>query len=561
MRSVIRKKILLTGAVIITATLALGFLMGGQESKDFKLTRNLDIYISLLRELNAFYVDEIDPEKLVNKSISGMLSTLDPYTSFYPEEDSGDLDFMTTGKYGGFGSLIRKSGDYIQVTNVYKGFPADKNGIRPGDVMLSIDGISLKGVTSDKASDMLKGEPGTEAVIVIRRNGDEELTKKLKRERISISAVPYYGMVDDNTGYIRFTNFTQNCIAEVKEALIDLKEKQGAQDLILDLRSNPGGLVNEAVEIVNLFVRPGQEVVSTRGRARQFDAVFRTSKSPVAPDMPVVVLINRASASASEIVAGALQDLDRGIIVGERSFGKGLVQVARPLSYNAQVKITTAKYYIPSGRCIQAVDFSHPNEDGSVGYIPDSLITTFKTRNGRPVKDGGGIIPDITVPSDMLNRFTSELYVQNMVFDYATEYYWSNPQPVMLDSLKLNERDMERFKEFLGEKKFSYRTNSEALLEELTTSAREEDLLNDNSETIEKLKEGLSHTLDRDMSVYGEDVAELIESELAGRYFYDSGMVLYSLSRDSQVKEAISIAGDRARYLSILKGSSGLQVQ
>jgi len=561
MRSVIRKKILLTGAVIITATLALGFLMGGQESKDFKLTRNLDIYISLLRELNAFYVDEIDPEKLVNKSISGMLSTLDPYTSFYPEEDSGDLDFMTTGKYGGFGSLIRKSGDYIQVTNVYKGFPADKNGIRPGDVMLSIDGISLKGVTSDKASDMLKGEPGTEAVIVIRRNGDEELTKKLKRERISISAVPYYGMVDDNTGYIRFTNFTQNCIAEVKEALIDLKEKQGAQDLILDLRSNPGGLVNEAVEIVNLFVRPGQEVVSTRGRARQFDAVFRTSKSPVAPDMPVVVLINRASASASEIVAGALQDLDRGIIVGERSFGKGLVQVARPLSYNAQVKITTAKYYIPSGRCIQAVDFSHPNEDGSVGYIPDSLITIFKTRNGRPVKDGGGIIPDITVPSDMLNRFTSELYVQNMVFDYATEYYWSNPQPVMLDSLKLNERDMERFKEFLGEKKFSYRTNSEALLEELTTSAREEDLLNDNSETIEKLKEGLSHTLDRDMSVYGEDVAELIESELAGRYFYDSGMVLYSLSRDSQVKEAISIAGDRARYLSILKGSSGLQVQ
>jgi len=560
MRSVIRKKILLTGALIITAALALGFLMGGQESKDFKLTRNLDIYISLLRELNAFYVDEIDPEKLVNKSISGMLSTLDPYTSFYPEEDSGDLDFMTTGKYGGFGSLIRKSGEYIQVTNVYKGFPADKNGIRPGDLMLSIDGISLKGVTSDKASDMLKGEPGTEAEIIIRRNG-EELTKKLRRERISISAVPYYGMLDDNTGYIRFTNFTQNCIAEVREALIDLKDKQGAEDLILDLRSNPGGLVNEAVEIVNLFVRPGQEVVSTRGRARQFDAVFRTSKSPVAPDMPVVILINRASASASEIVAGALQDLDRGIIIGERSFGKGLVQVARPLSYKAQVKITTAKYYIPSGRCIQAVDFSHPNEDGSVGYIPDSLIKTFKTRNGRPVKDGGGIIPDITVPSDMLNRFTSELYVQNMVFDFATEYYWSNPQPAALDSLKLNERDMERFTAFLEERKFSYRTNSEALLEELTTSAREEELFNNNSETIEKLREGLSHTLERDMSVYGKDVAELIESELAGRYFYDAGMVRYSLTRDSQVKEAISIAGDKARYQSMLKGSSGLQAQ
>ncbi|MCA1741186.1 MAG: S41 family peptidase [Bacteroidales bacterium] len=560
MRSVIRKKILPAAALIITATLAFGFLMGGQESKDFKLTRNIDIYISLLRELNAFYVDEIDPEKLVNKSISGMLSTLDPYTSFYPEEDSGDLDFMTTGKYGGFGSLIRKSGDYILVTNVYKGFPADKNGIRPGDLMLSIDGLSLKGVTSEKASDMLKGEPGTEAEIVIRRNG-QELTKKLRRERISISAVPYYGMVDENTGYIRFTNFTQNCISEVREALIDLKDKQGAEDIILDLRGNPGGLVNEAVEIVNLFVRPGQEVVSTRGRARQFDAVFRTSKSPVAPDMPVVVLISRTSASASEIVAGALQDLDRAIIVGERSYGKGLVQVARPLSYKAQVKITTARYYIPSGRCIQAVDFSHPNEDGSVGNIPDSLITIFNTRNGRPVKDGGGIIPDITVPSDMLNRFTSELYVQNMVFDYATKYYWSNPQPSSLDSLQLTERDLERFQAFLVEREFSYRTDSEALLEELTTSAREEDLFNDNSETIKKLREGLSHTLERDMSVFGEDVAELIESELAGRYFYDSGMVQYSLTRDSQVKEAISIAGDKARYQSVLKGSAVLQPQ
>lgn len=546
--------------MLVVAVVAFGFLTGGQESRDFKLTKNLDIYISLMRELNAFYVDEIDPEKLVHKSIAGMLSTLDPYTTFYPEEDTGDLDFMTTGKYGGFGSLIRKSGDYIQVTNVYRGFPADKNGIRPGDLMISIDGVSLRNVTSDKASDMLKGEPGTEAEIVIRRNG-EELTKKLRRERISISAVPYYGMVDGNTGYIRFTNFTQNCIAEVREALIDLKDNRGAEDIILDLRSNPGGLVNEAVEIVNLFVRPGQEVVSTRGRARQYDAVFRTSKSPVAPDMPVVILINRASASASEIVAGAIQDLDRGIIVGERSHGKGLVQVARPLSYKAQVKITTAKYYIPSGRCIQAVDFSHPNEDGSVGYIPDSLIKTFKTRNGRPVKDGGGIIPDIITPSDMLNRFTSELYVQNMIFDYATKYYWSNPLPPVLDSLKLNENDMERFKAFLGERKFSYRTNSEALLEELTASAKEEELFNDNRETIEKLREGLSHALDRDMSVYAEEVAELIESELAGRYFYDAGMVQYSLSRDSQVKEAISIAGDKTRYQSILRGSSVPRVQ
>lgn len=552
MRSGKTKRIILLSLTVVTAALAYGFLAGGQESKDFKLTKNLDIYISLFRELNAFYVDEIDPEKLVMRSINGMLSTLDPYTVYYPEENTGDLDFMTTGKYGGFGSLIRKSGDYITVTNVYKGFPADHNGIKPGDVMISIDGISLKDVSSDKASGMLKGEPGTEAEIVIRRNG-EEFTKKLKREKISISAVPYYGMIDSNTGYIRFTNFTQNCISEVKDALVDLKEKQGAQDLILDLRNNPGGLVNEAVEIVNLFVKPGQEVVSTRGRAKQYDAVFRTNKNPVAPDMPVVVIINRASASASEIVAGALQDLDRGIIVGERSYGKGLVQVARPLSYKAQVKITTAKYYIPSGRCIQAVDFSHPNEDGSVGYIPDSLIKTFMTKNGRPVKDGGGIIPDVVVPSEMFTRFTSELYVQNMVFDYSTKYFWSHPAPSVIDSLRMTESDLDDFATFLKGKNFSYQTDSEAALEDLVAVAREEKLYDENIETIDKLKAGMSHSLERDLETQKRDVTELLESELAGRYFYDAGVVQYSLSRDNQVMEAISIAEDGARYRSLLQ--------
>jgi carboxyl-terminal processing protease len=547
-----RKKIIVISLALVTAALTYSFIAGSQEPKDFKLTKYLDIYISLFRELNAFYVDEIDPEKLINTSITSMLETLDPYTVYYPEEDTGDLDFMTTGKYGGFGSLIRKSGDYILVTNVYKGFPADANGIKPGDLMLSIDGVSLKDVSSDKASTMLKGEPGTEAEIVFRRNG-EEFTKKLKREKISISAVPYYGMIDDNTGYIRFTNFTQNCISEVKDALVDLKEKQGAEDLILDLRNNPGGLVNEAVEIVNLFIEPGQEVVSTRGRAKQYDAVFRTNRNPVAPDMPVVVLINRSSASASEIVAGALQDLDRGVIVGERSYGKGLVQVARPLSYKAEVKITTAKYYIPSGRCIQAVDFSHPNEDGSVGYIPDSLIKTFKTKNGRLVKDGGGIIPDVTVQPDMLNRFTSELYVQNMVFDYATKYFWSHPQPSTLDGLKITDSDLNDFEAFLKERKFSYETNSETALDKLVSVAKDEQLYDENAPALESLKAGLSHDLEKDMASQKRDVTELIESELAGRYFYDAGMIKYTLPRDTQVLEAVKIAENRARYMLLLQ--------
>jgi carboxyl-terminal processing protease len=361
-------------------------------------------------------------------------------------------------------------------------------------------------------------------------------------------------MIDSRTGYIRFTNFTQNCIAEVRTALIDLKEKQGAESIVLDLRNNPGGLVNEAVEIVNLFVKPGLEVVSTRGRAKQYDAVFRTNRNPVAPDMPVVVLINRGSASASEIVAGALQDFDRAIIVGERSFGKGLVQVARPLSYKAQVKITTAKYYIPSGRCIQAVDFSNPNEDGSVGVIPDSLIKTFSTRNGRPVKDGGGIIPDIVISTDMLTRFTSELYVQNMIFDYATEYFWTHPQPAVLDSLRLSESDLVRFRAFLEEKNFSYQTSSESALDDLIATAREEKLYDDNSQALEQLRALLGHSLDRDVAGQKAEVTELIESELAGRYFYDAGMIKYSLSRDSQVREAIKISADRNRYDSLLEG-------
>jgi carboxyl-terminal processing protease len=555
MKSVKTKKIILLFALIIAASLTFSFIISEQESRDFKLTKNIDIYISLFRELNAFYVDEIDPEKLVTRSITSMLATLDPYTVYYPEEETGDLDFLTTGKYGGFGSLIRKSGDYIVVTDVYKGFPADLNGIKPGDLMISIDSTSLKGVSADRASSLLKGEPGTEAVIVFRRNG-EAFARTLRREKISIPAVPYYGMIDAKTGYIRFTNFTQNCIEEVRNALIDLKENQGAENLILDIRNNPGGLVNEAVEIVNLFVRPGQEVVSTHGRAKQYDAIFRTNKKPVAPDMPVLVLINRSSASASEIVAGALQDLDRGVIVGERSYGKGLVQVARPLSYKAEVKITTAKYYIPSGRCIQAVDFSHPNEDGSVGYIPDSLIKTFYTRNGRPVNDGGGIIPDVAVPSDMLNRFTSELYVQNMIFDYATQYFWSHPQPAVVDSLRLTNDDLDRFCSFLKERNFSYKTNSETLLDELISTATEENLYKANSEAFEKLESGLSHSLDRDMASQKGEVAELIESELAGRYFYDAGMIQYSLPRDSQVKEAAMIAADRPRYDSLLQGLS-----
>ncbi len=546
------KKAILLCTILATAVLALGFIFYNPQNKDFKLAKNLDIYISLFRELNTFYVDEIDPEKLIETSIESMLGSLDPYTIYYPEDKTDELDFITTGKYGGFGSLIRSYGDYIVVTDVYKDFPADKIGIKPGDVMLSIDGKSLKNISSEKASDMLKGEPGSEATLVILRNGKES-TFILKREKISIPAVPYYGMLDKSTGYIRFSNFTQNGITEVRSALVDLKDQMDARTLILDLRSNPGGLITEAVEIVNLFVKPGQEVVSTRGRVKQYDSVFRTDKTPVAPDMPLIILINRGSASASEIVAGAIQDLDRGVIIGERSYGKGLVQVARPLSYNAKLKLTTAKYYIPSGRCIQAVDFSHPNEDGSVGLIPDSLIKTFKTKNGREVKDGGGIIPDINVSSKTLSRFSSELYIQNLIFDFSTEYYWSHPIPSDPQTFIITEEDLSDFKNYVVAKNFSYKSGSEIALDEFISKSGEEGLYEKNKESIEKLRKDISHNLDNDLASNRQDIKEMLETELVGRYFYDEGLIRYSLSLDSQVKEALRIGADPNVYSSYLK--------
>jgi len=543
---------IITGLIVISCLVTFGFAVQENESHDFKLSKNLDIFYSVVRELNTFYVDEIDPEKLVNTGINSMLASLDPYTVYYPESNTGDLDFMTTGKYGGLGSLIRKSGDYIVVTDIYKGFPADQHGIKPGDLLINIDGKSLKGVSSDKVSAMLKGDPGSEVTVTFLRNG-KEFTEKIKREKIYVPAVPYYGMIDATTGYIRFTGFTQNCIDDVKNALVDLKDNKGAKNIILDLRNNPGGLINEAVEIVNLFVNEGQEVVSTRGRVKQYDSDFKTTKPAVAPDMPLVILINRGSASASEIVAGSIQDLDRGVIIGERSYGKGLVQIARPLSYKTELKLTTAKYYIPSGRCIQAVDFSHRNEDGSVGLIPDSLIKTFNTRNGRPVKDGGGIIPDISLTPDVLSQFSSEVYVQNMVFDFASGYYWSHPVPSSVESIKITDADYADFGKFLTDKKFTYKSSTETALSTFVDEAKKSGIYDANKESIEKIEKSLDHKLDNDLSKNKEEVKELIEGELAGRYFYDFGAIQYAIESDTQLKKAVSVIEDKDLYSRTLK--------
>ena len=540
-------------AITLTAIVTMGFLIS-QESKDFRLAKNLDIFYSLIREINTFYVDEINSDKIIKTGIDNMLKTLDPYTVYYPESNVDELSIMTTGKYGGIGSLVRNNGDYVIISDVYKGFPADIAGIRAGDLLKKVDGESLKGYTTEKVSEKLKGTPGSRIAITIERNG-KEIDFNLKRENIAIPTVPYFGMLDSETGYIRFANFTQDGLDEIKTALTTLKSKN-AQQIVLDLRSNPGGLLTEAVSVVNLFVGAGNEVVSTKGKVKQFDGKFTTEKPAVDENIPLVVLINSGSASASEIVAGALQDLDRGIIIGQRSFGKGLVQITRPLSYNTQLKVTTAKYYIPSGRCIQARDFSHPNEDGSVGFVPDSLIKEFKTRNGRTVKDGGGIAPDIEMQPDMLSQIATELYLRNYIFDFATDYYWTNQNITLPEMFIFSDKDYDDFRNFLKRRNFSYQTLTEESLANLIDVAKKEKYYDRHKEILDALEKDFAHSLDKDLDLYKQEIIELIEDEIVKRYFYESGAIAYSIHKDDQVKKAIEILNNKELYKSILEGSA-----
>jgi len=554
MKRISFSKLLIVFAIVIVSGLSIAFY-GKQETREFRIGKNLDIFFSLFRELNTFYVDEVNPEKIIKSGIDNMLKSLDPYTVYYPESDIDEFTFMTTGKYGGIGSLVRNSGDFTVITEVYKGFPADLAGIKPGDIIKKVNGVSLKNLPTDKVSDKLKGDPGTPITLTVERDG-KETDFQMKRERIAVPPVPYSGMIDNNTGYIRFTNFTQNCIDEVRKALVSLKA-QNPKQIILDLRGNPGGLLTEAVEIVNLFVGQGSEVVSTKGKVKQFDSDYKTTKSAVDDKISLAVIINRGSASASEIVAGAIQDLDRGIIVGQRSYGKGLVQITRPLSYNTQLKVTTAKYYIPSGRCIQAVDFSHPNEDGSVGVIPDSLISEFKTKNGRMVKDGGGITPDIEVASETLSQLATELYFRNYIFDYATQYYWSHPDIKSPDQFKFTDNDYADFKNFLTKKKFNYRTSTEQSFNDLVTNAKKEKYYDMHKDRFVALEKDITHDLNEDMIDFMPEITELLTDEIIGRYFYEEGAIKWTIKTDEQILKAIEVLNNKERYSSILNGKAG----
>jgi len=533
-----KRRIYLAGLIIMI--LGAGFTT--LRNKDLELVKNLDIYYTLFRELNMFYVDETDPEQLVTTSIDAMLASLDPYTTYIPESDMDDFQFQTTGEYGGIGSLIRRSGDHVIIAEPYEGFPAARAGLRAGDVILKIDGVPTDHQPIESISDRLKGKPGTEIRMSIERLPHEKpLEFTLTREQISIPNVPYYGMVDPRTGYIRITNFTSGAGKETEEAVKMLKKNPDLDALILDLRSNPGGLLIEAVRICNLFVEKGELIVSTRGKVKQWDSDYTTQKEPLDTEIPLVVLINRGSASAAEIVAGALQDLDRAVIVGQRTFGKGLVQTTRPLKYNAQLKVTTAKYYIPSGRCIQALDYANRNEDGSVGHVPDSLISAYETRSGRVVYDGGGIRPDIeSVPED-LSEIAIQLYAQNLIFDYATRYRSAHEEIDPPESFGITDEEYEAFKDFVETRDFEFQTASERIFDSLVRTARREKYYEIARDEFTRLEEKLAHNNLKDLETFGDEIRQILDEEIINRYYYQSGRILGQIQEDQQLDKALEI--------------------
>ena len=532
--------------------LALSFYSFKQDDKNFQIAKNLDIYYTLFRELNLFYVDDVNPDKLVKTSIDKMLESLDPYTNFISEDDVEDFRFMTTGEYAGIGSLISKQKDKIVIAEPYEGFPAQKGGLKAGDILLEVGGKSTEKLSTEDVSNLLKGPAGKSVVLKVERYGQKKpLEIVIVREKIQIDPVPYYGMLDKETGYIRLSSFTSDCTERVKLAFLDLKEKQGAKSMVLDLRSNPGGLLVEAVRISNLFIPKGREIESTRGKVKQWDKVYKATETPLDTLMPIAVLVNRGSASASEIVAGAIQDLDRGIIIGTRTFGKGLVQTTRDLSYNAKLKITTAKYYIPSGRCIQTLDYAHRNADGSVGAIPDSLITKYTTRKGRIVFDGGGVAPDIKVEDETLSNLSANLITQSVVFDFATYFNSKTDKIASPETFEITPEIYSDFKQFVKKQDFKYESKSEEELKKLLEVAKKEKYYDISTNEFNALKAKLEHNMDQDLEHFKEEVSELMADEIVSRYYYQKGAIKAALTDDKDVDKALEMLQKPDGYASI----------
>lgn len=551
---------MLAGAFIVM--LGMGMTSFKEDDRNFQISKNLDIFNSIFKELDMFYVDTVNAEKMIQTGVEGMLSLTDPYTEYYPEEEVSSLKEMTTGKYGGIGAAIRyyEAKDRIAVVEPTEGMPAAEAGVKAGDIILSVGGKEMvRGDMkpqefSSKVSEALRGEPGTSFVLKVLRplkNDSTVMEFKITRKNIRTNPVPYYGMVKDSIGYLALSSFTENSAKDFKKAFIELKQK-GAKSLIIDLRDNGGGSLSEAVDIVNLYVPKGQEIVMTKGKVRQAQGSYKTQNEPVDTQIPLAVLVNGATASASEIVSGSLQDLDRAVVIGSRTFGKGLVQTIRPLPYNGTLKVTTSKYYIPSGRCIQAIDYAKKNADGSVARTPDSLTTVFHTAAGREVRDGGGIRPDIEVKGDKIPNIVFYLMNDDLIFDYATQYCWNHPTLASVDDFKLTDADYEAFKKLVKSRNFTYDRQSEKMLKSLKEIAEFEGYMTEAAEEFKALEKKLNHNLDRDLDYFAKPIKEYISQEIVTRYFYQRGAAMERLKDDTDLEEAIKVLQNPVRYREIL---------
>ena len=541
-----RTRRLVTAAAVVAAAAVTIFAA----RNDFGLGRNMEITVNMMRELSLNYVDPVDPDKLMEGAAAGMVSDLDPYTEFIPEKGMKDFELLTTGKYGGIGALIRQKEDYVRIAQPYEGSPADRAGLRIGDKILAIDGKDAHGFTSEQVSNGLKGEPGSKVRVTVEHLDGSQATCTIRRERIAIPGVPYAGWVADGIGYIRHSDFTEGCYEEMRAAIERLRSEGDLKGLVLDYRSNGGGIMQEAVKILGMFVPKGTEVVSTKGRSEDSKQVFRTETEPILSDLPLVVLINANTASAAEIVSGALQDLDRAVLIGQRSFGKGLVQSTRPLGYNTMLKLTTAKYYIPSGRCIQAIDYSH-SQEGNVRTVPDSLISEFSTRAGRKVYDGGGIMPDIRTEPEYISRFAATLYAMGFIEDFGDEYTRRNPgQKIDIRTFSITDSDYADFEAFMKDKKVPYESDTRRALKTLKKAA-EEDRFADLKVQFEKLEQELKDDTQTNLETYREQVMQTINNDIVLRHGYQAGVIEHTLPTDADVKRALEILGNPAEYARI----------
>ncbi|MDA0314389.1 MAG: S41 family peptidase [Bacteroidetes bacterium] len=540
----------------LSALLVLGGIVAFQIKNDrlFAIAKSIDIFSALIRELDTYYVDQIDPEQLLTVGIQAMLKELDPYTEYIPEEESDDFRMLTTGEYAGVGALIGNRGEGNMVLMPYTGFPAQNAGLKIGDLLLRVDSISVLKKSTSEVSELLKGPANTGLKVTVKR-GQDTLEFSLNRKKITLKNVPFYGKLDQKTGYIKLADFTSSASSEVRNALVSLKA-QGVSQVVLDLRDNPGGLINEAVEVVNLFIPKGKEVVKTIGKLQQVNYTYKTTKTPVDKEIALVVLINERSASAAEIVAGALQDYDRAVLLGQKSFGKGLVQTMLPLSFNAQIKVTTAKYYIPSGRCIQAIDYAKSREDGSAGTVPDSLRKAFKTANGRIVLDGAGIEPDQKVTEKGYAPISYTLVVGNHVFDFATLYFYKHPTLASPSAFQVSEEVYIDFKKFLEGKEYDYTTYTEKSVQDMEKYLVKEPYFDAVKEQLEQIKAKVNHSKENDLGTFKKEIKKILSEEIVSRYYFQEGMIEASLQEDPVIELAKEYFTMPTRMAKVLSGSS-----